>query len=82
MLCWLAFGDHRALKSDTPTLTILIPAQGKPTIRVDGLHAFVLTYAPACKLRCLHANTLTCLCVYMMTYVHLYMLASLYVFIC
>ena len=42
-------------------------------LRVGSLHAFVLTYAPACKLKCLHANTLTCLCVYMMTYVHLYM---------
>ena len=31
MLCWLAFGDHMALKSDAPTIQILMPAQGIPT---------------------------------------------------
>ena len=39
MLCWLAFHDHTALKSDAPAHKILIPAWGKPTIteRADAV---------------------------------------------
>ena len=32
MLCWLAFGEHEALKRDMKRARILIPAEGKPTI--------------------------------------------------
>ena len=32
MLCWLAFGDHEALKRHMKRARILIPAEGKPTI--------------------------------------------------
>ena len=32
MLCWLAFGEHEALKRDLKRVGILIPAEGKPTI--------------------------------------------------
>ena len=31
MLCWLAFGEHEALKRDMKGAGILIPAQGIPT---------------------------------------------------
>ena len=31
MLCWLAFGEHEALKRDLKRVGILIPAEGKPT---------------------------------------------------
>ena len=31
MLCWLAFGEHEALKRDMKRIGILIPAQGIPT---------------------------------------------------
>ena len=31
MLCWLAFGEHEALKRDLKRGGILIPAQGIPT---------------------------------------------------
>ena len=31
MLCWLAFGDHVALKRDVKRVGILIPAEGIPT---------------------------------------------------
>ena len=31
MLCWLAFGEHEALKRVTKRVRILIPAEGKPT---------------------------------------------------
>ena len=31
MLCWLAFGEHEALKRDLKRVGILIPAQGIPT---------------------------------------------------
>ena len=31
MLCWLAYGEHEALKRDMKRLGILIPAEGKPT---------------------------------------------------
>ena len=33
MFCWLAFGEHEALKGDVKRAGILIPAEGKPTIR-------------------------------------------------
>ena len=32
MLCWLAFGDHEALKGAMKRAGILIPTEGKPTI--------------------------------------------------
>ena len=32
MLCWLAFGEHEALKRDLKRVGILIPAEGKHTI--------------------------------------------------
>ena len=32
MLCWLASGEHEALKGDMKRAGILIPAQGKLTI--------------------------------------------------
>ena len=32
MLCWLAFGEHEALKRDMKRAKILILAEGKPTI--------------------------------------------------
>ena len=32
MFCWLALGDHEALKRDMNRVGILIPAEGKPTI--------------------------------------------------
>ena len=32
MLCWLAFGEHEALKRDMKRAGKLIPAKGKPTI--------------------------------------------------
>ena len=31
MLCWLAFGEHEALKRDLKRVGILIPAEGIPT---------------------------------------------------
>ena len=31
MLCWLAFGEHEALKRDLKRAAILIPAEGIPT---------------------------------------------------
>ena len=31
MLCWLASGEHEALKRDMKRVGILIPARGKPT---------------------------------------------------
>ena len=31
MLCWLAVGEHEALKSDLKRVGILIPAEGIPT---------------------------------------------------
>ena len=31
MLCWLAFGDHEAPKSDVKRVGILILTEGKPT---------------------------------------------------
>ena len=31
MLCWLASGEHEALKGDMSPVGILIPAEGKPT---------------------------------------------------
>ena len=34
MLCWLAFGEHEALKRDLKRARILIPAEGKPTIHL------------------------------------------------
>ena len=47
-----------------------------PMLRVDSLHAYVLTCALACKLTCLHAYTLTCVHAYMhvRTCLHAYML--------
>ena len=44
-------------------------------LRVDSLHAYVLTCALACKLTCLHAYTLTCVHAYMhvRTCLHAYM---------
>ena len=47
-----------------------------PMLRVDSLHAYVLTCAFACKLTCLHAYTLTCVHAYMhvRTCLHAYML--------
>ena len=32
MICWLAFGEHEALKGDMQRARILIPAEGKHTI--------------------------------------------------
>ena len=48
-------------------------------LRVDSLHAYVLTCALACKLTCLHAYTLTCVHAYMhvRTCLHAYMLICL-----
>ena len=34
-------------------------------LRVDSLHAYVLTCAIACKLTCLHVYTVTCVQAYM-----------------
>ena len=31
-LCWLAFGDHEGVKSETPTSAKMIPAEGKVII--------------------------------------------------
>ena len=31
MLCWLAFGEHEALKRDLKRFGLLIPVEGKPT---------------------------------------------------
>ena len=33
MLCWLAFGEHGALKGAMKRARILIPAEGKPTLK-------------------------------------------------
>ncbi len=48
MLCWLAFRDHMALKSDAPGIQILIPAQGKPTT-TERTHAVIPPSLPPPK---------------------------------
>ena len=50
MLCWLAFGEHEALKRDLKRVGILIPAEGKPTstprIYPTGSRAIILRRPP------------------------------------
>ena len=40
ILCWLAFRDHTVLKSDAPTIEILIPAEGTPAT-TERTHAVI-----------------------------------------
>ena len=48
MLCWLAFRDHTALKSDAPTIQILIHAWGEPTT-TERTHAVITPSLPSPK---------------------------------
>ena len=54
MFCWLAFGEHEALKRDLKPVGILILAEGKPTIPSRLYPAATVKHPSAAPLRDAH----------------------------